>query len=245
MYVLPAHRPALSNVARVLVVLVAILASNSRWAMAGESPSPADPPPSGKQTGATNPADDSAVGMMRQTVSEMIAILGDQSLSRSQKQDRVSALTRQRMDFQTLGRMTLGNSWRDLTDAQRGEFVTQFTNHLLGIYLPVVTEYSGQKVSIGEDRAEAGGDHTVFMKVTDDKGPGGSQRQVAALACRLRCIGENWKAIDLSIEGISVAMIFRAQFQPVMLSSGIDALIDRLRKKDTGTGKEGARGDQQ
>ena len=167
--------------------------------------------------------------------------MGDGSLSKNQKMDRVSALTRQHLDFQTLGRMTLGNSWRNLTDTQRTDFIKEFTNHLLGMYLPVVTEYSGQQVAIGEDRSEQGGDHTVLTTVTDHKGSGGSLRQVANISCRLRRGSEGWKVIDLSVENISVAYVFRAQFQTVVLSSGIDVLIDRLRQKNAQANREEAR----
>lgn len=178
---------------------------------------------------------------MQRTVSDLLAILGDGSLPKSQKQDRVSTLTRENLDFQTLGRMTLGGSWRDLTEMQRNEFVKQFTDHLLSIYLPAVTEYAGQQVKVGEDHAESNGDQTVVTTVTDHKGSGGSLRQVASIACRLRRSNDGWKVIDLSVEGISVALVFRAQFQPVVLSSGIDVLIDRLRQKNAQVGGEDAR----
>ncbi len=179
--------------------------------------------------------------MMQQTVTDLLAILGDQALPKNQKQDRVSTLTRQHLDFQTLGRMTLGGSWRDLTEPQRNEFIKQFTDHLLGIYLPLVTEYAGQQVSVGDDHAESNGDHTAVTTVTDHKGSGGSLRQVASIACRLRRSNAGWKVIDLSVEGISVAVVFRAQFQPVVLSSGIDVLIERLRQKNAQVGREEAR----
>lgn len=178
---------------------------------------------------------------MQQTVTELLAILGEGNLSKNQKMDRVSALTRLHLDFQTLGRMTLGGSWRNLTDTQRTDFIKEFTDHLLGMYLPVVTEYAGQQVSVGEDRTEQGGDHTVLTTVTDHKGSGGSVRQVASISCRLRRDGDSWKVIDLSVENISVAYVFRAQFQPVVLSSGIDVLIDRLRQKNAQTKREDAR----
>ncbi len=224
-----------------LLAFVGVLATPQHSSLAADLPVPPSSRASGTDGTTTRPTDTSARGMMQQTVADLIAILGDASLEKSQKKDRVSALTRRHVDYQTLGRLTLGGSWRDLTEGQRSEFIRQFTDHLLSIYLPVVTDYAGQQATVGEDRAEQGGDHTVITTVTDRKGPGGSVRQVATVACRLRHGDEGWKVIDLSIEGISVAIVFRAQFQPVVLSSGIDVLIERLRQKNAQVNREDAR----
>jgi phospholipid transport system substrate-binding protein len=224
-----------------LTFAVFMLATAQFRALAAESP--VQPTAPGASTGSTTtrPADASASGMMQETITDLLAILSDKTMQRSQKMDAVSDLSREHLDFQTLGRLTLGGSWRDLTEAQRREFTRQFTDHLLGIYLPVLADYSGQEVSVKEDRPEQGGDHTVTTSVTDRKGPGGALRQVATVACRLRRTDSAWKVIDLSIEGISVAMVFRAQFQPVVISSGIDVLIDRLRQKNA-SGQQRERG---
>lgn len=222
----------------VLVASVAVLVAASHRSIAADLPVQQTAQAAGATT---HPADAAPRDMMQQTITELLAILGDGALPRNQKMDRVSALTRQHLDFQTLGRMTLGNSWGNLSETQRTDFIKEFTDHLLGMYLPVVTEYDGQQVSVGEDRTEKGGDHTVLTTVTDHKGSGGAQRQVASISCRLRKGSEGWKVIDLSVENISVAYVFRAQFQPTVASSGIDVLIDRLRQKNAQAKSEEAR----
>ncbi len=163
---------------------------------------------------------------------EAISILTDKDLSPEARDARLKALMRQRMDLATLARLTVGNDWQNFTPQQRDEFVSQFADHLLGLYTPLATLYAGQHVELGEDHPESNGDHTVVVLATDRKGPAGSVRTVATIAARMRKGADDWRAIDVTIEGVSIAQTFRSQFRPVIARSGIDSLIEILRQKN-------------
>lgn len=192
----------------------------------GASPAPAPVAPS------TLAADTSPRQVVQETAREAIAILMDKGLSPEDRDGRLKKLMRERMDLTTLGRLTVGSAWQGFSAEQREEFVRQFADHLLGLYTPLATLYAGQHVELGEDRTEANGDHTVFVIATDRKGPAGAVRQVATIAARMRKGNDGWRAIDVTIEGISIAQTFRSQFQPVVARSGIDALTQILRQKN-------------
>jgi phospholipid transport system substrate-binding protein len=167
---------------------------------------------------------------MEETISEVLGLLKDKSLSRIQRAEGLDAILRRRMDFATLSRLMLGRNWDELNETQQKAFIEELSQHLMGVYLPMTDGYSGQKVQVTEERPEPNGDHTVQAAINDVRG--GAVNQVATLACRMRRGEEGWKAIDMRVEGISVAVLFRAQFRPVMVRDGFDALLQRLREKN-------------
>ena len=44
---------------------------------------------------------------------------------------------------------------------------------------------------------------------------------------------EGWKIYDISIEGVSLVLTYRSEFDAVVKQGGIDALVKRLREKNT------------
>jgi phospholipid transport system substrate-binding protein len=43
---------------------------------------------------------------------------------------------------------------------------------------------------------------------------------------------EGWKIYDISIEGVSMVLTYRAEFEQISRTSGIDGLIKRLQEKN-------------
>ena len=59
----------------------------------------------------------------------------------------------------------------------------------------------------------------------------------AASRCRSssRCatIGKSWKVYDISVEGISLVLTYRSEFDAVVKQEGVDGLIKRLTQKNS------------
>jgi phospholipid transport system substrate-binding protein len=43
---------------------------------------------------------------------------------------------------------------------------------------------------------------------------------------------EGWKIYDITIEGVSLVLTYRAEFEQISRTSGIDGLIKRLQEKN-------------
>ena len=78
-------------------------------------------------------------------------------------------------------------------------------------------------------REEPRGDVTVQTRVI------GGQFNGASVDYRLRKTGEEWRVIDVVIEGISMVSNFRDQFKAVVSSGGPDLLLKQLREKNSTT----------
>jgi phospholipid transport system substrate-binding protein len=164
-------------------------------------------------------------------ISQILAVLQDKTLDKPARDAKLKVIVENFTDFDTLARLSLGGAWRELTDAQRDEFIVEFRKHMLGILTRATKGYSDEKVAIIGDRAEArGGDHTVQTRVTGPKD--GQIKEIALVDFRFRQKDQQWKVIDVSIKGISMAATFRAQFVVIMKDGGIEKVLELMRNKN-------------
>jgi phospholipid transport system substrate-binding protein len=49
----------------------------------------------------------------------------------------------------------------------------------------------------------------------------------------MRKTGSDWKVYDIAVEGISLVLTYRSEFDAVVKQEGIDGLIKRLAQKNT------------
>ena len=192
------------------------------WIPAGLVAADADPP--------------SARDVLDTQIKNALAVLRDAKLTHAQKREKIGQIADQHTDFQTLSRLTLGRYWRDLSPDQRAAFVEAFRKHLSNTYGNLLDGFTDEDVKPADDHREANGDWTVRLRVTGTSN--GARRELARVDCRLRRKDE-WKVIDVTVEGVSLAALFRAQFQEIMANGGFDRLLKLLREK---AGEPGAKG---
>jgi phospholipid transport system substrate-binding protein len=164
-------------------------------------------------------------------ISQILAVLQDKTLDKPARDEKLKVIVENFTDFDTLARLSLGGAWRELTDPQRDEFIVEFKRHMLGILARATKGYEDEKVAIIGDRAEArGGDHTVQTRVTGPKD--GQIKEIALVDFRFRQKDQQWKVIDVTIKGISMAATFRAQFVVIMKDGGIEKVLELMRNKN-------------
>ena len=180
----------------------------------------------------------SARDVIDSQIKNALAILRDAKLTQAQKRQKIGQIADHITDFQTLSRLTLGRYWRDLSVDQRTAFVEEFKKHLSNLYGNLLDGYGGEDVKVSGDRREPNGDWTVQLRVIGTIN--GTPKDLAKVDCRLRRNADEWKAIDVIVEGVSVAALFRAQFQEIMANGGFDRLLGLLREKVGEKGDKGA-----
>jgi phospholipid transport system substrate-binding protein len=48
----------------------------------------------------------------------------------------------------------------------------------------------------------------------------------------MRKTPEGWKIYDITIEGVSLVLTYRAEFESIVRASGVDGLLKRLQQKN-------------
>ena len=158
---------------------------------------------------------------------EAIEMLSDPVLS---EQDRIAEFRKllvRGFDLRTISRFALGRYWRRATPAERREYERLFENYIVDTYAARLGRYQGETLVLESTRSEGNGDILVGTEIVPQEGPG------ARVEWRVRGNPDDYKIIDVVVEGVSMVITQRSEFASVIQRSGgqIAGLLDELRKK--------------
>lgn len=131
------------------------------------------------------------------------------------------------IDFPTFAKLVLGTSWQSATPAQRDRFTTEFQNMLIRTYSKYMLDYADTQVNYLPTRKD---DRFVFVNTELVPGKGKTPLQVSY---RFKEFDNGWRAVDVTVDGLSMAKNFRTAFTDEVSHSSLDALIDRLAKANS------------
>lgn len=166
---------------------------------------------------------------------EFIAGLGDRAVSaltgpdltQAERETRFRELLDDHFDVPAIGKFVLGRYWRSATEEERQEFLELFEKLLVRSYANRFAEYSGESFEVKGVREEADGQAIVQSLVIR---PSAENVRVDWRVVRQ---GNEYRIIDVIIEGLSMAVTQRDEFASVIRSKGgkLAGLIDVLRQK--------------
>jgi phospholipid transport system substrate-binding protein len=132
------------------------------------------------------------------------------------------------IDFEEATRLAVGRSWAKTTPEQKKRLVTEFRNMLVRTYSNAITAYQGQTMKVMPVRMKPGDTdvtvHNQFFRA------GG---KAVLLDYSMHKTDNGWKIYDIVVEGVSLVLTYRSEFDAVVKQEGIDALIKRLAQKNT------------
>ena len=169
---------------------------------------------------------------IRETVSEVLAVLEDETLQSPQNQtlrrERLRQAVYKRFGFEEMARRSLGRHWRDLNAEQRQEFVGLFSDLLERSYVGKIEgSGAGSQVDYPRETIDEEGFASVLSLITNRLG---SQIDV-----EYRLLqdddGTPWEVYDIVIEGVSLINNYRTQFNNIIHRTSYDGLVKQLRLK--------------
>ena len=164
---------------------------------------------------------------MRTTVSQALGVLQDQALKKPERTDeRVTQLKKiaaLRFDYGEMAKRSLGGQWNKLGEGDRQEFVDLFTEFLTATYVEKIHSYSGEEVKFLDEHLE--GNHAEVKSIMVGK------KTEIPMDYRLMKKGDDWKAYDVLIDGISLVQNYRGQFTATLRASSYEHLVQILRDK--------------
>lgn len=164
-------------------------------------------------------------GVIEQTSKQVLAVLQDRGVSPTEKVSRIEVIADQHFDFETVSRLVVARHWNELGEDQKRDFVQQFKKHLSVTYGRNVDRYEDGQIELLGDREEARGDWTVKSRIF-------RRGDEFLVDYRLRKQADEWRIIDVLVEGSSLISNFRAQFQEIIASRGVARLLELLREKN-------------
>ncbi|MFO0690205.1 MAG: ABC transporter substrate-binding protein [Myxococcota bacterium] len=164
--------------------------------------------------------------LIDETAVKIVAILARKDDPAEKRVKEIEAIAYELFDFTTMSKLVLARNWRKLSTEQRTTFVREFKRHLSHTYGTRLDRYDQERVDVYAAQLEQRNDVTVKTRIV------GGQFDGAEVSYRLRKQANDWRIIDVVIEGVSLVSNYRSQFQEVLNTGTIDDLLAKLRDKN-------------
>ena len=155
-----------------------------------------------------------------------ISILGDEGLNNNDKNIQFTDLVMSSIDMNLISKFVLSRYWKTASDQQKISYLNAFEEYFISSYANKLDQYSGEKIVIVSSETAK-----KFVIVKSNIVRDGADTLKIELNWRLLTRDGQTKIIDLSIEGISLIVAQREEFQSFLSNNNesLDALINRLK----------------
>ena len=153
-----------------------------------------------------------------------ISILSSDSLSDAERTSSFTELVMSSIDLNLISKFVLSKAWKNASDEQKEEYLIAFKDYFINSYANKLDQYTGEKVDVIGSQ-EAGKYVIVESNIIRE----GTDTLKINLKWRLLNKNNQIKIIDLNIEGISLVIAQREEFQSFLANNDYD--LDKLIEK--------------
>jgi phospholipid transport system substrate-binding protein len=170
--------------------------------------------------------------LVKQVTEEILqALKTDKQLAAGDRQ-RVLQLAEEKVmphiDFEEATRLAVGRGWAQASPEQKKQLTTEFRRMLVRVYSTAIQPYEGQAITVSPVRMKPG-DTEVTVHNTFRRASGGKP---IGFDYAMRKTEQGWKIYDIVVEGISLVLTYRSEFDNVIKQQGVDGLIKALAAKN-------------
>lgn len=154
-----------------------------------------------------------------------ISILSNTEITEQEKSEKFTAIVMSSIDLNLISKFVLSKTWKNASDDQKERYLNAFKTYFVNSYANKLNQYSGEKVKI--IGSEVKGKYTIVESNIIREGTDTLQIN---LKWRILNRDGDIKIIDLNIEGISLIIAQREEFQSFLANnnSDLDQLITKL-----------------
>lgn len=162
-------------------------------------------------------------GLAQQAINTVTA-----QMSEDERIHRFRTLFVSAFDLPEISRFVLGRYWRAATPEQQQQFLSLFEQLTVLTWAKRFKDYKGEQVEVTGVAKD--GEKGVFVESRINHTTGG---QPIPVTWRLRQPTGSYKIIDIVIEGVSMAITNRSEYNSVMQAQGgsMDGLLQTMRNK--------------
>ena len=153
-----------------------------------------------------------------------ISILSNDTISDAERTSSFTELVMSSIDLNLISKFVLSKAWKNASDEQKENYLIAFKDYFVSSYANKLDQYTGEKVDVIGSQ-EAG----KYVIVESDIIREGTDTLKINLKWRLLNKDNQIKIIDLNIEGISLVIAQREEFQSFLANNDYD--LDKLIEK--------------
>jgi len=138
---------------------------------------------------------------------------------------QLEPVIRRSFDIAAMARLSVGQTWASLTEAQRQEMTESFGRYISAIYADRFDSYAGEKLEVTDEKPAPSG---VMVRSQIIKANG----EPVKVDYIMRRTGDSWLISDIYLDGaISEVATRRSEFAAILKADGVDGLIAALNRK--------------
>jgi phospholipid transport system substrate-binding protein len=159
---------------------------------------------------------------------ELVEMLGQVTIliseieDQSEKKGALRSLIRVGFNLDVISQFVLGRYWGRAKAVQRAEFEDLFTEYLVNLFAVHFNRIGA--VTVVANNRVAGGDFLVQTNIVRGT-------DTANVVWRVRARDNEYRIIDILIDGISLALTHRSEFVSVIQRGGFEKMLQTLRKR--------------
>jgi len=161
----------------------------------------------------------------------VVTVLQNKELDQKLKKKIIDKIMSPIFDSELMAKLVLGRThWPKLTAPQQKRFTELFAERLKSFYLEKTTLYKNEKVLFKSAVQKIDTVQIPMVLISNNK--------EAAILYKLRKMdeadtskmNEYWKIYDVEIEGISIILTYRSQFDDILRRGSVEDLLSQLEK---------------
>jgi phospholipid transport system substrate-binding protein len=170
-------------------------------------------------------ADEPAAQLIQKAAAEVIELV--KSTSGAQREAGIRTVLQNYFDLPYMGRAALATHWEATSPDQRERFLKAVVSAEARAYSERFGQYGGQTLSVTRVSTRPNGSSVVDSKLTQSNG------QPIAIQWEVRDSGQGLRITDVKIEGVSMVMTRRSDFNSYIQQNGgkVQPLIDELESR--------------
>lgn len=160
-----------------------------------------------------------------QGIGDQVIKVLQQNLPRDKTGQQLNAIWLDAFDVDGIGRAVLGKNWKKATDEQRKAYMELFPKYVAKLYAIQFSDYSGETFAVKGSKTTSDGATIVNAEIDQPQG------EPIKLDFIVQNAGQSLKVTDVKVEGVSLLVTKRSEFDSVVAQKGIDGLIQAMRQK--------------
>ncbi len=153
----------------------------------------------------------------------IVSILQNKDIDQKVKEKQISKTVTPIFDFPLMAKLALGRKhWPKFTPPQREKFTRLFSERLKRSYWKKIALYKDEKILF---KPKVQKKKTIYipseLRYKDKK---------VAILYKLRKAEKHWKIYDVEIQGVSILLTYRSQFDEILRRGTVKDLLSRLEK---------------
>jgi phospholipid transport system substrate-binding protein len=175
----------------------------------------------GVSAGNNDPNDPNA--LLRTKWDKISCILKNKDLEKKQKEEKIRKIAMPIFDFPLMAKLALGKkNWSRFNPQQQQKFTELFVEKLSDSYCEKVMLYKDERVSFKPAVPKKKTIHIPMELISKD--------QKVVIVYKLRKLNKQWKVYDVEIEGVSILLTYRSQFDDILRRGTVEELLLLLEK---------------